>query len=89
MINRRQDPTAAAGEASGKHQGLRQPADDGRVEDALDNVGFSDRGERMEDHRRDRRSKGVADGFDDSIGHDAAEQYVEDDAIDPSSSPRH
>lgn len=90
MSNRRQGPSpAAAGEASGKHQGLRQPADNGRVEDALDNVGFADRGERMEDHLRDRRSKGVADGYDDSIGHDADEQFVEDDAIDPRSPRQH
>ena len=89
MTDPRPAPSATpSAEASGKHQGLRQPADDGRVEDALDNVGFADRGERMEDQLRDRRSKGVADGFDDSIGHDAASQFVEDDAIDPSS-PRH
>jgi len=89
MSNRRQDSSPATpGEASGKHQGLRQPSNDGRVEDALDNVGFTDRGESMEDHLRDRRSKGVADGFDDSIGHDADAQFVEDDAIDPGS-PRH
>lgn len=54
------------GLASGKHQGLRQPADDERVEDALDNTGLEDRGELMEDHLRDRRSKGVRGGYDDS-----------------------
>jgi hypothetical protein len=78
----------AAGRASGKHQGLRQPADDVRVEDAVDNIGLSDRGESMEDHLRDRRSKGVRDGFDDSIEHDAATQFVEPDAIDPTSPRR-
>ena len=89
MSNRRQDPLPAApGEASGKEQGLRQPADDGRVEDALGNIGLSDRGESMEDQLRDRRSKGVAGGFDDSIGHDADRQFVEDDAVDPGT-PRH
>jgi len=89
MSNRRQDPSPAApGEASGKQQGLRQPADDGRVEDALDNIGLSGRGESMEDQLRDRRSKGVADGFDDSIAHDADRQFVEDDAVDPGK-PRH
>jgi len=87
MINRRQDPMpAASGEASGKHQGLRQPADDGRVEDAVDKIGLDDRGERMEDQLRDRHSKGVAEGFDDSVDHDAARQFVEDDAIDPRAS---
>jgi hypothetical protein len=57
--------------ASGKHQGLRQPADDQRVEDALDNIGLEDCGELMEDHLRDRHSKGVRGGYDDSIDHDA------------------
>jgi hypothetical protein len=61
---------AARGEASGKHQGLRQPADDQRVEDALDNTGLADRGELMEDHLRDRHSKGVRGGYDDSIDRD-------------------
>jgi hypothetical protein len=89
MINRRQDPTpATSGEASGKHQGLRQPADDGRVENAVDKIGLDDRGERMEDQLRDRHSKGVADAFDDSVDRDAARQFVEDEAIDPEA-PRH
>jgi hypothetical protein len=73
----------AAGRASGKHQGLRQPADDERVEDAVDNIGLSDRGESMEDQRRDRRGKGVRGGYDDSIDHDADSRFVEDDAVDP------
>ena len=73
----------AAGRASGKHQGLHQPAEDARVEDAVDNIGLSDRGESMEDQRRDRRSKGVRDGYDDSIDHDAGSRFVEDDAVDP------
>ena len=63
---------SSSGLASGKHQGLRRPADDERVEDALDNIGLEDRGELMEDHLRDRHSKGVRGGYDDSIGHDAA-----------------
>ena len=76
------------GIASGKSQGLREPADDERVADAVDGIGLSDRGESMEDHLRDRRSKGVRDGFDDSIGHDAARQFVEPDAVDPTPPPR-
>lgn len=60
--------------ASGKHQGLHQPADDRRVEDALDNVGLDDRGAVMEDHLRDRRSKGMAGAYDDSIDHDLADR---------------
>jgi hypothetical protein len=76
-------PAMPEGVASGKRQGLREPADDGRVADAVDHIGLSDRGKSMEDHLRDRRSKGVRNGFDDSIGHDAASQFVEPDAIDP------
>jgi hypothetical protein len=53
------DLTRNSGIASGKHQGLRHPADDERVEDALENTGLDDRGERMEDHLRDRHSKGA------------------------------
>jgi hypothetical protein len=82
-MNQPNPGTTGAGEASGKHQGLRQPADDERVEDAVDNIGLSDRGERMEDHLRDRNSKGARDGYDDSIGHDVASQFVEDGAVDP------
>jgi hypothetical protein len=73
----------AAGLASGKHQGLRQPADDERVEDAVDNIGLSDRGESMEDHLRDRRSKGVRNGFDDSIDHDAGDVSSAVDRVPP------
>ena len=62
-----------AGEASGKHRGLRQPADDEGNADALDKVGLDDRGASMEDHLRDRRGKGVAGEYDDSIDHDAAD----------------
>ena len=65
---------AAGGLASGRHQSLHHPADDDRVEAALDNIGLDDRGELMEDHLRDRRSKGVPGGYDDSINHDAARQ---------------
>ena len=75
------------GEASGKHQGLHQPADDERVEDALDSVGLVDRGEVMEDHLRDRHSKGVRNGYDDSVDHDVAGQFVEEGAVDPSPPP--
>lgn len=60
-----------SGVASGKHQGLRQPADDQAVEDALGNVDLASRGEKVEDHLRGRRAKGVAGAFDDSIDHDA------------------
>lgn len=69
-----------SGVASGQHQGLRQPADDRRVEDKLENVDPESRGAKLEDHLRDRRGKGVRGGFDDSISHDADEGYVQRDA---------
>ena len=62
---------SATGQGSGKHQGLHRPADDQRVEHALDHVGLDDRGESIEDHLRDRRSKGVRDAYDDSVDHAA------------------
>ena len=65
---------AVGGLASGRHQSFHHPADDDRVEAALDNIGLDDRGELMEDHLRDRRSKGVRGGYDDSINHHAAGQ---------------
>lgn len=61
----------SSGVASGKRQGLRQPADDERVADALGNVDLDARGEKIEDHLRGRRSKGVPGAFDDSIDHNA------------------
>ena len=63
-----------------KHQGLRQPADDQRTGDKLDNADLESGGAGMEDHLRDRRGKGVAGAYDDSIEHDAHEGYVQEDA---------
>ena len=60
-----------AGQGSGNHQGLHRPADDQRVEHALDHVGLDDRGESLEDHLRDRRSKGLPDAYDDAVDHAA------------------
>ena len=60
----------SSGEAGGQHQGLRQPSDDQRTEDRLGNV---------DDHLRDRDSKGVRDGYDDSIDRDADEGRSGDD----------
>jgi len=69
-----------SGVASGKHQGLRQPSDDQRTGDKLENADLESRGANMEDHLRDRRGKGVAGDYDDSIDHDADEGYVQEDA---------
>lgn len=48
-----------SGEASGKHQGLRQPADDQDVEQKLDDVSLEGRGEIVEDELRNRGSNGT------------------------------
>ncbi|MGH8072781.1 MAG: hypothetical protein ACREO4_01745 [Lysobacter sp.] len=57
----------SSGEAGGQRQGLRQPSDDERTEDKLGNVDLESRGAKVDDHLRDRDSKGVAGGYDDSI----------------------
>ena len=69
-----------SGVASGKHQGLRQPGDDQRTGDKLENADLESRGANMEDHLRDRRGKGVAGDYDDSIDHDADEGYVQENS---------
>jgi hypothetical protein len=73
----------SSGEASSKHQGLHQPADDTRVEDRLENVDLESRGAKVEDHLRNKRGKGVPGGFDDSMDSDAEEGYVHPGAADP------
>jgi hypothetical protein len=78
--------TGGSERASGKHRGLRQPADDQRDEDKVDNIGLKDSSATLEDHLRDRRSKGVRGGFDDSIEHDADDGPVSDQ--DVARSPR-
>lgn len=87
MTDRQSNPSGTAadrssGEASGKHQGLRQPADDTRVEDKLENVDLESRGVKVEDHLRNKRGKGVPGEFDDSIDHDASGGYVQPDAAE-------
>jgi len=74
-------PADGSARASGQHQGLRQPDDDHRVEDALDNVGLKDSSATLEDQLRDRRGKGVRGGYDDSIDHDAGDGPVSDDEV--------
>ena len=74
------------GEASGQKTGLHQPSDDNRIEDRLENVDLESRGAKVNDHLRDKRGKGVAGEYDDSIDHDADERYVQDNAAE---SPKH
>lgn len=68
------------GVASGQKTGLHQPSDDNRIEDRLENVDLESRGAKVNDHLRDKRGKGVAGAYDDSIDHDADERFVQDDA---------
>lgn len=71
----------AGGEASGQSQGLRQPDDDKRVEDALDTVRLRDSGAAVEDQVRDKRGKGVRGGYDDSIDRQAGDGPVSDEQV--------
>ncbi|MFP7722368.1 hypothetical protein [Lysobacter sp. A3-1-A15] len=70
------------GVASGKKTGLHQPSDDNRIEDKLGNVDLESRGIKVHDHLRNKRGKGVAGEYDDSINHDADEGYVQDNAAE-------
>ena len=64
--------SATDGVASAPHQPLRRPGNDVEADDALHAARLSDRGASVEDHLRDRDSKGVAGGYDDSIERDGA-----------------
>lgn len=70
----------SSGVASGERTGLHQPSDDNRIEDKLANVDLASRGSKVNDHLRDKRGNGVAGDYDDSINHDADEQYGQDNA---------
>ena len=53
-------PRGTAGEASGKHEGLRHPVDDDqRAKQRMDGVNLDDQGDIAEDQLRDRRSSGA------------------------------
>ena len=68
----RRAASARGGVASSAHQPLRRPGNDVEMEDALHAASLDDRGASVEDHLRDRDSKGVAGGYDDSIERDGA-----------------
>lgn len=77
-MNRR-DQTAGSdassrddGVASSPHQPLRRPGNATEMADALQQAAAGDRGATVDDHLRDRDSKGVAGGYDDSIDRDGA-----------------
>ena len=66
-MNNKQSLSSDHGTPSGNRQNMTGP-DEGRgPENSLHNIDLSDRGESLEDHQRDRDSKGVAGGYDDSV----------------------
>lgn len=72
--------TRSSGQASARHAGIKHPADEQVLEDKLDSADLDSLGTTIEDAMRDRRSKGVAGAYDDSVTHDADERYRDRDA---------
>ncbi|GHA79330.1 hypothetical protein [Cognatilysobacter bugurensis] len=67
MTTPRSDFTSSDGTASASRQPMNGP-DDGRItENRLNNLDLEARGVSLEDHQRDRDSKGVKNGYDDSL----------------------
>ncbi|MFC7301826.1 hypothetical protein [Cognatiluteimonas weifangensis] len=73
----------SSGQASGAHAGLHRPGDDGDFEDRLEDLDPAADGEQVFDHLRDRRGKGVAGAYDDSIDHAAGERYGQEPGAAP------
>lgn len=71
----------SSGQASGKKTGLRQPSNDNEVRDRLEGVDLDSRGAKVHDHLRDKRGKGVANDYDDSVDHDADERYTNENLV--------
>jgi hypothetical protein len=68
MNNQQPSPlTSDSGTASGSRQPLKGPDDGRTTENRLHDLDLEARGEFLEDHQRDRDSKGVTDGYDDSL----------------------
>ncbi len=63
-----------SGTASGSRENMTGPREAGITEERLHNVNLSTRGEFLEDAQRDRDSKGVAGGYDDSIARRRGEE---------------
>lgn len=79
MTRPRPTPTDAltrnSGQASALHSAIKHPTDEQGLEERLDDADVASLGSGVEDEMRDRRSKGVAGAYDDSITHDADEHY--------------
>ncbi|WP_159015645.1 hypothetical protein [Cognatiluteimonas profundi] len=65
----------SSGQASALHSGIKHPTDEQALEERLDDADVASLGSGVEDEMRDRRGKGVAGEYDDSITHDADEHY--------------
>lgn len=60
---------AERGTASGHREPFSGPSSARATDARLHDVDLEARGEFVDDHQRDRHSKGVADGYDDSVDH--------------------
>lgn len=76
------ETTRQSGQAKGREPGIKQPVDVHGLENRLENADESLRGLAVEDQLRDKRSKGVTGGYDDSIGHNAEDHYRGPNAAD-------
>lgn len=67
MTTSHSDLTSNTGTPSASRQPLQGPDDGRATENRLHNLDLGARGASLEDHQRDRDSKGVTDGYDDSL----------------------
>lgn len=67
MTTSRSDLTSNEGTASGSRRSMTGPDDGRATENRLHKLDADARGASFEDHQRDRDSKGVTDGYDDSL----------------------
>lgn len=74
------DFTSDRGTASGARGSMTGPDEGRTTENRLHDLDLEARGESLEDHQRDRDSKGVAGGYDDSLetrkGNDEGHDYL-------------
>lgn len=72
-----------SGQASAVHSAFKHPTDAQSLEERLDDADVASLGAGVEDEMRDRRGKGVAGDYDDSITHDADAHYPGPEADQP------
>lgn len=66
-MNRDTSLTSDRGTADARREPMSGPGNARELDDRLHDVNLQARGEFVSDHQRDRDSKGVAGGYDDSI----------------------